>query len=95
MNPVLNNLQPAAVWHYFGELMNIPRPSKHEAQASAYLQAFGKQHGYETLVDEVGNVLIRKPAYKGYENAPGVCLQAHMDMVPMLKMAGLSATAPP
>ena len=81
MNPVLNNLQPAAVWHYFGELMNIPRPSKHEAQASAYLQAFGKQHGYETLVDEVGNVLIRKPAYKGYENAPGVCLQAHMDMV--------------
>ncbi len=81
MNPAIKDLQPAAVWRYFGELMNIPRPSKHEAQVSAYLQDFGHKHGYETLVDEVGNVLIRKPAYKGYENAPGVCLQAHMDMV--------------
>jgi len=81
MNTAINNLKPAAVWRYFGELMNIPRPSKHEEQVSAYLQEFGKQHGFETLVDEVGNVLIRKPAHKGYENAPGVCLQAHMDMV--------------
>ena len=81
MNPAIKNLQPAAVWHYFGELMNIPRPSKHEAKVSAYLQDFGRQHGYETLVDEVGNVLVRKPASPGYENAPGVCLQAHMDMV--------------
>ena len=81
MNTAIKDLQPAAVWHYFGKLMNIPRPSKHEAKVSAYLQEFGHQHGYETLVDEVGNVLIRKPAYKGYENAPGVCLQAHMDMV--------------
>ena len=81
MNTAIKDLNPAALWHYFGELMNIPRPSKHEAKVSAYLQEFGNQHGYETLVDEVGNVLIRKPAYKGYENAPGVCLQAHMDMV--------------
>ena len=81
MNTAITNLKPAAVWRYFGELMNIPRPSKHEEQVSAYLQEFGKQHGFETLVDEVGNVLIRKPAHKGYENAPGVCLQAHMDMV--------------
>ena len=81
MNTAINNLKPAAVWRYFGELMNIPRPSKHEEQVSAYLQEFGKEHGFETLVDEVGNVLIRKPAHKGYENAPGVCLQAHMDMV--------------
>lgn len=81
MNEALKNLQPATVWHYMGELMNIPRPSKHEDKVSAYLQNFGKEHGYETLVDEVGNVLIRKPAFKGYENAPGVCLQAHMDMV--------------
>ena len=81
MNNIFKDLQPAAVWQYFGELMNIPRPSKHEERVSAFLQEFGRQHGYETLVDEVGNVLIRKPAYKGYENAPGVCLQAHMDMV--------------
>ena len=81
MNPAIKELQPAAVWHYFSELMNIPRPSKHEEKVSAYLQDFGRAHNYETLVDEVGNVLIRKPAYPGYENAPGVCLQAHMDMV--------------
>ena len=71
MNTAINSLQPAAMWRYFGELMNIPRPSKHEEKVSAYLQAFGRQHGYETLVDEVGNVLIRKPAHPGYENAPG------------------------
>ena len=81
MNPIMKDLQPAAVWHFFGELMNIPRPSKHEEKVSAYLQQFGHDHGYETLVDEVGNVLIRKPAFKGYEDAPGVCLQAHIDMV--------------
>ena len=78
---MMKDLKPSAVWRYFGELMNIPRPSKHEEKVSAYLQDFGRQHGFETLVDEVGNVLIRKPAYAGYENAPGVCLQAHMDMV--------------
>ena len=81
MNNALNSLQPAAVWQYFGELMNIPRPSKHEEKVSAYLQEFGHKLGLETLADEVGNVLIRKPASPGYENAPGVCLQAHMDMV--------------
>ena len=81
MNNTLDNLQPAAVWKYFGELMNIPRPSKHEAKVSAFLQDFGRKLGFETLADEVGNVLIRKPAAPGYENAPRVCLQAHMDMV--------------
>ncbi|MBQ5975292.1 MAG: aminoacyl-histidine dipeptidase [Bacteroidales bacterium] len=81
MSNAINNLQPAAIWHYFGELMNIPRPSKHEAKVSAFLQDFGHGLGLETLADEVGNVLIRKPASPGYENAPGVCLQAHMDMV--------------
>ena len=81
MNPVLKNLQPAAVWHYFGEVMQIPRPSKHEEKISAYLVRWGKEHGLETLSDKLGNVLIRKPASKGYEKSPMVCLQAHMDMV--------------
>lgn len=81
MNKVLDNLQPASVWNYFGEILQIPRPSKHEEKISAYLQKFGRDHGFETLTDKLGNVLIRKPASKGYEQAPGVCLQAHMDMV--------------
>ena len=78
---MLSNLKPAAVWRYFGEIMQIPRPSKHEEKISAYLQKFGRDHGYETLSDELGNVLIRKPASKGYEQSQGVCLQAHTDMV--------------
>lgn len=81
MNPAIKELKPANVWRFFGELMNIPRPSKHEEKVSEYLQNYARQHGLEMMVDEVGNVLIRKPAYPGYENAPIVCLQAHMDMV--------------
>lgn len=81
MHKELENLQPAAVWRYFGEIMDIPRPSKHEEKITAYLINFGEQHQLETLHDELGNVLIRKPAHPGYEKAPGVCLQAHIDMV--------------
>jgi dipeptidase D len=80
-NPILSSLQPARVWHWFGEIMAIPRPSKHEERISAYLVAWGREHGLETLSDKLGNVLIRKPASKGYEKSPMVCLQAHMDMV--------------
>ena len=61
--------------------MQIPRPSKNEGRISAYIQQFGRSRGLETLSDSLGNVLIRKPAFKGYENSQGVCLQAHMDMV--------------
>ena len=78
---MISNLKPASVWRYFGEIMQIPRPSKHEERISAYLQQFGKEHGLETQCDALGNVLIRKPASKGYEQSPCVCLQAHMDMV--------------
>ena len=78
---MLTHLQPAPVWRFFGEIMQIPRPSKHEERISAYLQEFGHSRGLETLSDELGNVLIRKPASKGYEQSPRVCLQAHMDMV--------------
>lgn len=81
MQQELQNLKPANVWRFFGEIIAIPRPSKHEEKISAYLQNFGHTRGLETLSDELGNVLIRKPAHKGYENAPCVCLQAHMDMV--------------
>lgn len=78
---VLKGLKPERVWHWFGEIMQIPRPSKHEVRISAWLVQWGKEHGLETKSDKLGNVLIRKPATKGYEKCPGVCLQAHMDMV--------------
>ncbi len=76
------DLTPRAVWDHFYELTQIPRPSHHEERVSAFLADFGRKLGLETTVDEVGDVLIRKPASAGMENRPGVILQAHMDMVP-------------
>ena len=78
---IMKGLKPERVWHWFGEIMQIPRPSKHEERISKWLVQWGKDHGLETQSDRLGNVLIRKPATKGYEQSPGVCLQAHMDMV--------------
>ncbi|NQV01693.1 MAG: aminoacyl-histidine dipeptidase, partial [Bacteroidia bacterium] len=78
----LLTLQPQSLWKYFYELTQIPRPSKHEEKVSQYVIDFGKEHGLETIVDEVGNVIIRKPATPGMENRKGVILQAHLDMVP-------------
>lgn len=80
-NSVLSNLKPSKVWQYFEEICQIPHPSKKEEKIAAYLVDFGKKHNLETLQDEIGNVLIRKPATKGYENKEYVVLQSHMDMV--------------
>lgn len=76
-----SNLKPARVFEQFAKINEIPRPSKHEEKMIEYLKEFGKSHHLETLVDEVGNVLIRKPATPGYENHETVILQSHMDMV--------------
>lgn len=76
-----DNLQPACVFEQFQKLNTIPRPSKHEEKIIAFLKEFGESRGLETVVDETGNVLIRKPASKGNENKPTVILQSHMDMV--------------
>jgi len=81
MNQEILKLKPKSVWEYFDEIMQIPRPSGKEQKISAYLKAFGQKHKLETMVDEVGNVLIRKPATKGKEKLPSVVLQSHVDMV--------------
>jgi dipeptidase D len=74
-------MDPQPVWQNFYDLTQIPRPSHHEEQVRDFLVQFGNGLGLETIVDDVGNVLIRKPAAKGLENRQGVVLQAHMDMV--------------
>ena len=74
-------LKPARVFEQFAKINQIPRPSKHEEQMIAYLKKFGEDHGLETKVDDTGNVLIRKPATKGYENRATTIIQSHMDMV--------------
>jgi dipeptidase D len=76
-----NNLEPALVFEHFAKINRIPRPSKHEEQMILYLKNFGESRGLETLIDEIGNVLIRKNATPGYENKEGIILQSHMDMV--------------
>ncbi len=78
----VRNIDKIPVWRYFQEILTIPRPSKKEGKIIEYLAAFGKEHGLDTSVDEVGNVLIRKPATRGYENRIPLILQSHMDMVP-------------
>ena len=75
-------LAPQNVWKHFYSLTQIPRPSGHMEQITEFLISFGKSLGLESFVDEVGNVIIRKPATPGMENRKGVILQAHMDMVP-------------
>ena len=74
-------LKPARVFEQFAEINKIPRPSKHEERMIEYLEKFAEKRGLEHEVDETGNVIIRKAATKGHENAPMVSLQSHMDMV--------------
>ena len=78
----IKNLEPNGLWKNFYNLTQIPRPSKKEAKVVAFVKEFGEKLGLETIVDKVGNVIIRKPATPGYENRMGVVLQAHLDKVP-------------
>ncbi|MES9879603.1 MAG: aminoacyl-histidine dipeptidase, partial [Sedimenticola sp.] len=82
MTRTILDCAPQTLWRHFYHLTRIPRPSHHEAQVQAFLQAFGENLGLETLVDENGNIIIRKPATPGMESRPGVILQGHLDMVP-------------
>ncbi|MAE08967.1 MAG: cytosol nonspecific dipeptidase, partial [Bacteroidetes bacterium] len=81
MNTALLKLKPALIWQYFNEILEIPRPSKKEEKIIKYIIKFGKDHNLKTLQDEVGNILIRKPATKNMENRKSVVLQSHIDMV--------------
>lgn len=80
-NSVLKGLKPEGVFEFFGEILSVPRPSKHEAKMTEYLTNWAEQRGLEHERDEIGNVIIRKTATKGMENKPWVCLQSHIDMV--------------
>jgi dipeptidase D len=74
-------LKPKEVFHYFEELTRIPRGSGNEQQVSDYLVSFAKERKLEVFQDKTLNVIIRKPGTAGYEKAPAVILQGHMDMV--------------
>ena len=78
----IQNLEPKVVWKNFYALTQIPRPSKHEGKVIEYLYNWGVSHGFETIKDDTGNIIIRGPATPGMEKCKGVILQGHMDMVP-------------
>jgi dipeptidase D len=82
MNRNIEALAPAGIWKNFKNITLIPRPSKKEGRIVDYVRKFGENLGLETLVDSVGNIVIRKPATAGMENRKGVIFQAHLDMVP-------------
>lgn len=78
----IKDLAPVEVWKHFHALTQIPRPSKKEAEVISYMKKFGEDLGLETIEDEVGNIIIKKPATPGMEGRKGVVLQGHLDMVP-------------
>lgn len=77
----VKELEPKRVFEIFDEITKVPRPSKKEAKIRQYLIDFAKKHNLDVKTDEVGNVVMTKPATPGHENAPTVILQGHMDMV--------------
>lgn len=81
MNEDIRELEPKGIWKNFCDLNAVPRPSKKEEQVIAFMKNFGESLNLETIEDEVGNVIIRKPATAGMESRKKVVLQSHLDMV--------------
>ncbi|MBJ6118353.1 aminoacyl-histidine dipeptidase [Pontibacter sp. BT310] len=81
MNEEIRELEPKALWNYFTDLNAVPRPSKKEERVIQFMKDFGNSLGLETMVDEIGNVIIKKPATAGMENRQTILLQSHLDMV--------------
>ena len=81
MSQEVRNLEPKALWNHFADLNSVPRPSKKEERVIAFMKAFGESLNLPTVVDEVGNVIIKKPASPGNENKTTIVLQSHLDMV--------------
>lgn len=76
------DINPENVWRHFYSLTQIPRPTGQMKQVTQFVMDFGQSLHLETIQDKVGNVVIKKPATKGYEGAKTVILQSHLDMVP-------------
>lgn len=81
MESLLSNVEPKLMWKYFDEIRKIPRESKNETAIGQYVVSMAKKFNCEYDQDAVGNVVIRKPATPGHEDAPVLILQSHLDMV--------------
>jgi len=81
MNEPIRQLEPMAMWNHFADLNAVPRPSKKEQRVIAFMKEFGEKLGLPVIVDEAGNVIIKKPASAGMENRQTIVMQSHLDMV--------------
>lgn len=81
MSKEVRALEPKTLWNNFADLNAVPRGSKKEERVIQFMVDFGNKLNLETIVDPVGNVIIKKPAYKGFENRKTVVMQSHLDMV--------------
>jgi dipeptidase D len=77
----IRSLEPQILWNHFADLNAVPRPSKKEERVRQFMVDSGNKLGLETIVDKIGNVIIKKPASAGMENRKTIILQAHLDMV--------------
>ncbi|NTS76417.1 aminoacyl-histidine dipeptidase [Catenovulum sp. SM1970] len=78
----LADLSPKPLWNWFQQICDIPHPSKHEAKLKAHIQAWADNKGITCVEDNIGNLILRKPASQGMEDRKTVVIQAHLDMVP-------------
>ena len=81
MSQEVRNLEPKELWNKFADLNAVPRPSKKEERVIEFMMKFGQELGLNTIKDEVGNVIIKKPATAGMENRKTIVMQSHLDMV--------------
>ena len=81
MASVLDDLKPALLWKHFDEILKIPHCSRQEKALGDYILSVAQKNNAESSRDDAGNIVIRKPATAGHENAPGIVLQGHQDMV--------------
>ena len=81
MSQDVRTLQPQALWNHFADLNEVPRPSKKEERVIEFMRGFGESLNLETIVDDVGNVIIRKPASASMGDRTPIVMQSHLDMV--------------
>jgi len=81
MNSEIRQLEPNALWNNFSDLNAVPRGSKKEEHVIQFIKDFGQNLGLDTMVDKVGNVIVKKPATQGFEDRKTVVMQSHLDMV--------------
>ncbi|WP_299336836.1 aminoacyl-histidine dipeptidase [uncultured Psychroserpens sp.] len=81
MSSEIRQLEPKELWNKFADLNAVPRPSKKEERVIKFMKDFGAGLGLDTIEDEVGNVIIKKPATAGMEDRKTIVMQSHLDMV--------------